>query len=58
MDEVRAIRASVTREQLKTKTYTPEYVVLEGKEEKPCTKVMYEILYRQLARAGGKHEPA
>jgi hypothetical protein len=43
---------------LKTKTYTPEYVVLEGKEEKPCTKVMYEILYRQLARAGGKHEPA
>ncbi len=56
MDELRVVRVSVSRDALKGCTYDPECVVLEGKDERPCMKVLNEVLNRQLKEVICRHE--
>jgi hypothetical protein len=48
MDKLVTLKASISREDLKGNKASIHHDVLEANTERPCVKVLHEILHRQL----------
>jgi hypothetical protein len=57
MDELRMVMVTVTRDDLKGGPAKPEYNILTESVEKPCGKVLFEILGRILKERSEDHKP-